>query len=42
MHSNHDVQEAARREQLRYYLKRHNLPYRHYQDYGWPAVEIGE
>ena len=40
MHSNHDVQEAVRREQLRYYLKRHNLPYRYYQDYGWPAVEI--
>lgn len=42
MHSNHDVSEAVRREQLRYYLKRHNLPYRYYQDYGWPAVEIGE
>ena len=42
MHSNHDLQEAVRREQLRYYLKRHNLPYRYYQDYGWPAVEIGE
>lgn len=40
MHSNHDLQEAVRREQLRYYLKRHNLPYRYYQDYGWPAVEI--
>ena len=38
MHSNHDVQEAVRREQLRYYLKRHNLPYSYYQDYGWPAV----
>ena len=42
MHSNHDLQEAVRREQLRYYLKRHNLPYRYYQDYGWPAVEIGK
>ena len=40
MHSNHDVSEAVRREQLRYYLKRHNLPYHYYQDYGWPAVEI--
>lgn len=40
MHSNHDLQEAVRREQLRYYLRRHNLPYRYYQDYGWPAVEI--
>lgn len=42
MHSNHDLQEAVRREQLRYYLRRHNLPYRYYQDYGWLAVEIGE
>lgn len=40
MHSNHDVQEAVRREQLRYYLKRHNLHYSYYQDYGWPAVCI--
>lgn len=40
IHSNHDVQEAVRREQLHYYLKRHNLPYRYYQDYGWPSVEI--
>ncbi len=40
MHSNHDVQEAVRREQLRYYLKRHNLHYLYYQDYGWPAVNI--
>lgn len=40
MHSNHNLQEAVRREQLRYYLRRHNLPYRYYQDYGWPAVEI--
>lgn len=40
MHSNHDLQEAVRREQLRYYLRRHNLHYLYYQDYGWPAVEI--
>ena len=40
MHSNSDVQEAVRREQLRHYLLRHNLHYRCYQDYGWPAVEI--
>jgi len=40
IHSNHDVQEAVRREQLRYYLKRHGLHYRYYQDYGWPAVEL--
>jgi len=42
MHSNHDVQEAVRREQLRYYLKRYNLHYRYYQDYGWPAVTVGD
>ena len=40
MHSNHDLQEAVRREQLRYNLRRHNLHYLYYQDYGWPAVEI--
>ena len=40
IHSNHDVQEAVRREQLRYYLKRRGLHYRYYQDYGWPAVEL--
>lgn len=42
MHSNHDVAEAVRREQLRYHLKRHHLPYRYYQDYGWPAVAIDD
>ncbi len=40
IHSNQGVQEAVRREQLRYYLKRHGLHYRYYQDYGWPAVEL--
>jgi len=40
MHSNENVREAARREQLEYYIRRHNLPYRYYQDYGWNAVEI--
>ena len=42
MHSNHDVMEAVRRGQLRYYLQRHGLHYRFYQDYGWPAVGVGE
>lgn len=40
IHSNHDVQEAVRREQLRHYLKRHDLHYGYYQDYGWPPAEL--
>lgn len=40
MHSNQDVREAVRREQLGEYVRRHNLPVRYYQDYGWPAVEL--
>ena len=38
MHSNQDVREAVRREQLREYIKRNDLPVKYYQDYGWPAV----
>lgn len=40
MHSNQDVREAVRREQLREYVERHGLKIRYYQDYGWPAVEL--
>ena len=40
IHSNQGVQEAVRREQLRYYLKRRGLHYGYYQDYGWPPVEL--
>ena len=40
MHSNENVREAVRKEQLQYYIRRHNLPFRYYQDYGWPAVEL--
>jgi hypothetical protein len=40
MHGNVNVREAARKEQLQYYVRRHNLPFRYYQDYGWPAVEL--
>ncbi len=40
MHSNHNLSEAARREQLQEYLLRHDLAARYYQDYGWDAVEI--
>ena len=40
MHSNQAVREAVRKEQLKEYVKRNNLPYKYYQDYGWPAVEL--
>ena len=40
MHSNQEVREAVRKEQLREYVKLHKLNVRYYQDYGWPAVEI--
>ena len=40
MHSNQNVREAVRREQLSEYVQSHNLPYRYYQDYGWPAVQF--
>ena len=40
IHSNQGVQEAVRREQLRYYLKRRGLHYGYFQDYGWPPVEL--
>ena len=40
MHSNQDVYQAARQEQLRDYVKRHGLSARYYQDYGWPAVAL--
>jgi hypothetical protein len=40
MHSNEQVREAVRQEQLGEYVKFNGLPYRYYQDYGWPAVEL--
>jgi len=40
MHSNADVREAVRKEQLSEYIHRHNIPAHYYQDYGWPAVEL--
>ena len=42
MHSNEQVREAVRREQLGEYVKQNSLPYHYYQDYGWPAVKIDE
>ena len=40
MHSSQSVREAVRQEQLYEYVKRNNLTYRYFQDYGWPAVEL--
>jgi hypothetical protein len=40
MHSSQGVREAARKEQLSYYLKECQLNIRYYQDYGWPATLI--
>ncbi|MBO7437995.1 MAG: hypothetical protein J6T97_09330 [Bacteroidaceae bacterium] len=40
MHSNQDVREAVRREQLGEYVKRYNLKISYYKDYGWDAVKL--
>jgi len=40
IHSNEKVREAVRQEQLREYVKKHNLNVKYYQDYGWPAVAL--
>ena len=40
MHSNQDVREAVRREQLSEYVKSHNLNIRYYKDFGWNAVDL--
>ena len=40
MHSNADVREAVRQEQLGEYIRRYNIPARYYKDYGWPAVKL--
>ena len=40
MHSNREVREAIRQEQLSEYVQAQNLPYRYYRDYGWPAVKL--
>lgn len=39
MHSNQDVREAVRKEQLKYWCT-FNSKARYYQDFGWPAVEL--
>jgi len=40
IHSHQEIREAARRKQLREYVRRHGLNVRYYQDYGWPAIEL--
>ena len=40
MHSNEEVREAVRREQLHEFVRHSGLELRYYQDYGWPAVEL--
>lgn len=40
MHSNDNVREAVRKEQLQAYIKRNGLNVCYYQDYGWPAVKF--
>ena len=40
MHSNQDVREAVRQEQLKDYVRRNGLSIRYYQDYGWDAVAL--
>ena len=40
MHSNQDVREAVRREQLGEYVKFNNLNINYYKDYGWDAVKL--
>ena len=39
MHSNEDIREAVRKEQLKYWNDS-NGKARYYQDFGWPAVEL--
>ena len=40
MHSNEQLREAVRKEQLQEYVKKHNLSVHCYQDFGSPAVEL--
>ena len=40
MHSNRDVREAVRREQLGEYVRFHDLSVYYYKDFGWDAVKL--
>ena len=41
IHSNPDIRQANRSMQLQNHIRRLGIAARYYQDYGWPAVEIG-
>ena len=38
--SDDNQREGIRKSSIAEYVKKHNLPVKYYQDYGWPAVEI--
>lgn len=40
IHSNEDIREAVRREQLQQYVLQHGLRVKYYQDFGWDAVAL--
>lgn len=40
MHSNQNIREAVRKEQMSDYVRRRGLAVRYYQDFGWPAQEL--
>ena len=40
MHADHEVYQAARKQQLQEYMKQHWLDIHYYQDYGWPTVKL--
>ena len=40
MHSNQDVREAVRQEQMAEYVSSHDLDIHYYKDYGWDAVKL--
>ena len=40
INSDQETREEARSVAIGWYVKNHNLPYKYYQDYGWPAREI--
>ena len=42
MNGNQEVREAARKEQLQWYVRQHDMKIRFYQDYSWPAVALEE
>ncbi|MBQ9192783.1 MAG: hypothetical protein IJ156_03590 [Bacteroidales bacterium] len=41
-YSNDEAREEVRREAIAAYVEAHGLPFKVYQDFGWPAVKIGK